>query len=103
MPSTLVTAATSPRAHRIKNNLDTDNVLLGDYLDMPDFMVQSGKMIRLPNPSSASYAHQMLTLCLDSDINVVYPLNKDEALLLNEAILLFDEYGIEIKFTDEIQ
>ncbi|RVU02942.1 hypothetical protein EOD41_03120 [Mucilaginibacter limnophilus] len=102
MPYTLITAATSPGAYRISNNLGSENLLLGDYHDIPGFMVSSGKMIQLPNPASPSYAHQMLTLCLDKSIDTIYPLNKEEALLLNEATQLFNEYGINIIYTDEV-
>lgn len=92
----LVTSANSVAAHQLKNKLNTDNTILGDYLELPDFMVQSGKMIRLPDPKLPSYSHQMLTLCLDNGIDKIYPLRKEEAELLQEAKQLFKEYDINI-------
>ena len=92
----LITSANSAEAHQLKNKLEADDVIFGDYLDLPDFMVTSGKMIRLPNPSSASYSHLMLTLSLDNSINRIYPLREEEAVLLQEAIQLFKEYNIDI-------
>ena len=89
---TLITSANAAAAHQLKNKLNIDTVILGDYLALPDFMVKAGKMIRLPDPQSGSYAHQMLTLCLDNDIGAVYPLRAAETALLKESEKLFNEY-----------
>ena len=70
--------------------------MLGDYLELPGFMLKSANMIRLPNPASASYTHEMLTLCLDKKINTIYALREEEAALLNQAGPLFEEYGIKV-------
>jgi len=91
---TLITAATSADAQRLKNKLNTPDILLGDYLELPEFMLKSANMIRLPNPASASYTHEMLTLCLDKQIDTVYALRNEEKMLLGEAEQLFSEYGI---------
>jgi len=92
----LITAATSAQAHHLKNKFVDDNVLLGDHLELPAFMVSSGDMVRLPNPKSTAYAHEMLTLCLDKDIDAVYLLRDAEATLLLEAEQLFKEYNITL-------
>jgi hypothetical protein len=70
---------------------------------MPDFMLKPGKMIRLPNPASASYAHEMLTLCLDLNVDTVYPVNSEEKVLLAESEQLFNEFNITIISPNEIQ
>jgi hypothetical protein len=88
----LITAATSAEAHRLKNQLAGDTVILGDYQEMPAFM----QIVKLPNPASLSYAHEMLTLCLDKEIGMVYALGKEELNNLLEAEQLFTEFGIEI-------
>ena len=92
----LITAATAAAAHRLKNQLNQGNIVLGDYADLPEFMFQSQNMIKLPNPKSAAYAHEMLTLCLDKEISKVYALGDDELGGLMPAEQLFSEYGIEI-------
>jgi hypothetical protein len=97
----LITAANSAHAHRLKNKLNNDAVILGDYNDLPAFMLAAGKMIRLPNPTSAAYTHEMLTLCLDNAITKIYVIGKDEAGLLLEAQQLFTEYGIELLITSD--
>jgi hypothetical protein len=94
--STLITAANSAEAQRLRNKLNSGDILLGDYLDLPEFMLKSANMIRLPNPASASYAHEMLTLCLDKKINAIYALRHQEATQLNQAGQLFEEYGIKV-------
>ncbi|MFI5158928.1 MAG: hypothetical protein ACHQF4_08675 [Sphingobacteriales bacterium] len=94
--SILITSANSAAAYQLKNKLNIGEVILGDYEELPALMVKSGKMILLPSPESASYNHQMLTLCLDKGIETVYPLREEEAILLKEAEQLFKEYGIII-------
>jgi hypothetical protein len=92
----LITAANSAEAHKLKSALNTENIILGDYHELPAFMLNSGKMITLPNPKSIAYPSEMLTLCLDKQIDTIYPVRHDERVLLNQAELLFSEYGIRI-------
>ncbi len=92
----LITAANSAGAYRIKSQLNADNIILGDYLALPAFMLNNANMIHLPDPASIAYAHEMLTLCLDKGINTVYALREKELTNLLEAEQLFNEYGIEI-------
>ena len=92
----LITGASSVVAHRLKSKLTNDEVLLGDYVELPAFMIEGGSMVKLPNPNSESYPHQMLTLCLDNDVARVYAMGNDEYNFLNNAAQLFSEYGIEI-------
>jgi hypothetical protein len=94
---TLITAANSSEAYSLKNKLGGRNILLGDYLELPDVFLQSGKMIKIPDPGSLSYTHQMLALCLDKDINTIYALRDQEKQMLINAEQLFIEFGITIK------
>ncbi len=91
---TLITSATSAQAQKLKNSLQQSNVILGDYRELPAFMLKSAGLLKLPNPASVSYAHEMLTLCLDKQIDTIYALNNEEQKLLKEAELLFGEFGI---------
>ena len=100
--SILITAATSAQAHRLKSELKDEQVLLGDHFEMPQFMLASGMMIRLPNPASFSYTHEMLALCLDKQINIIYILRENEIKLLTEAEQLFKEYGISLIKNNEV-
>jgi hypothetical protein len=102
----LITAAASLQAHQLKSKLITPsekkniaslrNVILGDHLELPAFMLSSGKMLRLPQPASVAYSHEMLTLCLDNSIQTVYVFREKEVKLLIEAEQLFKEFDINI-------
>jgi hypothetical protein len=93
---TLITAATTSQAHKLKNQLNQENIILGDYNELPAIMLVNSKLLQLPNPSSVSYAHEMLTLCLDKQIEKVYALKDEEYAILSIARQLFNEYGIEL-------
>ena len=92
----LITAANSASAYKLKNQLSNDNVIMGDHLDLPDFMLKPGKLIRLPDPNSVSYTHEMLTLCLDLGVGAIYLFREPEIELLLKAETLFNEYNIKI-------
>ena len=92
---TLITGAATSMAYKIKNGLNNENIILGDYAELPSTML-SKMMIQLPSPSSSSYAHEMLALCLDKEIDHIYPLKKEEQAQLAIAAQLFKEYGISI-------
>jgi hypothetical protein len=94
----LITSANSSHAYRLKNRLnDDDSIILGDYNELPAFMLAQGKMIKLPNPLSISYTHEMLALCLDNSIDIIYVFDNKEAALLMESKQLFTEYNIDIQ------
>lgn len=92
----LITAANSAEAHRLRNKLGLENIILGDYLDLPAFMIIAASIVILPNPSSTSYTHEMLSLCLDKHIHTIYALREQERIALNTASQLFKEYDIVI-------
>ncbi len=95
---TLITAAATARAHHLKKLLNNDHIILGDFTDLPEIMLRSNSLIKLPSPRSAAYAHEMLTLCLDRQIEKVYVLQQNEIVALSAAELLFNEYGIELVY-----
>ncbi|MES2063864.1 MAG: hypothetical protein V4456_18220 [Bacteroidota bacterium] len=88
----LITSATSAQAHKLKNSLVNDEVVLGDFTELPAFM----GILKLPNPASDTYAHEMLTLALDNNIDAIYLLNTQEAAVLLLSELLFKEYNITL-------
>lgn len=94
----LITSALTARAYRLKNQLITRDVIMGDYNEIPALMLQPAKIVQLPNPGESSYPHQMLALCLDNEVTEVYPLNPKENDALKPVVQLFAEYGIEIQF-----
>lgn len=90
----------SAKAHSLRTNLNSAEIILGDYHELPQFML-SDKLIKLPDPGLPSYAHQMLTLCLDNAVATIYVLDSKEAVQLAETQQLFAEYDIQIN-TNEI-
>jgi hypothetical protein len=98
----LITSAASAQAYQLKGKLANPGTILGDYAELPATMLKAGNMLQLPNPNDASYAHKMLTLSLDNGIETIYALQPQEYNLLNEASLLFNEYGISILQGHEI-
>lgn len=57
----------------------------------------------IPSADSSSYAHELLSFCLNKDIQQVIPLRKKEVEALAEAKVLFAEYGIELLIPDLLQ
>jgi hypothetical protein len=90
----LITSATLAIAHKLKNKLNSEAVLLGDYADLPAFMLKN--IIKLPNPTTDTYTHEMLKICLDNDIEALYPLTNAEMDVLLISEQLFKEYNINI-------
>ena len=91
----MITAASTAQAQKLKGQLVSVNIILGDYLQLPEFMLSTA-LIKLPNPASFSYTHEMLALCLDKQIDTIYTLRDEELSLLKESKLLFEEYGITV-------
>ncbi len=97
----LITAANSAQAYKLKNKLKGENIIMGDHMDLPDFMLKPGELIRLPSPASSSYTHEMLALCLDLGVEVAYVFRAEEIALLKQSEVLFNEYNITILAGDD--
>ncbi|WP_256009472.1 hypothetical protein [Desertivirga xinjiangensis] len=93
----LITGASGAQAYKLEKEIsETHNIIFADSVDLPAVMLKSRKFIKIPEVSSASFSHQLLTTCLDLDIRRVFPLRKLEIRALAEARQLFDEYGIRV-------
>ncbi|MGY3212562.1 hypothetical protein [Mucilaginibacter sp. HD30] len=99
MAAILITGALSAKAHRLKSEYSANAVaiIMGDFNDVPELMLKSRAIIKLPHPDAPAYPHQILTFCLDNNINTVFVLNAHEIKALEPALQLFFEYGIEIQ------
>jgi hypothetical protein len=92
--SILITGAANSAAYRLARLLDYEDVFFADVVEVPSI---PGRKIRcIPDPSSTSYAHKILTFCLDNGIYTIYPLHLNEVLELSKARQLFLEYGISV-------
>lgn len=102
MSTILITAGADAAAYRIKRLLGQgDEVYLGDHIPLPQGGGASVKLIAIPKGDGASFAHQMLSICLDLNISQVYPLRRNELEPLAEAQLLFAEFGITVVVPDK--
>lgn len=101
MSCVLITAANTAAAYRLKNSLPGSDVLLGDYMEVPEIMLSSGKILRLPKPSSETYIHDLLALGLDKQLSAVYLLRKEEQDAAANAKQLFDEFEIQLIFAED--
>ncbi len=92
----LITAASHAEAYRLERLIQPPDVVFADYHKLPGFSFSSRRFIRIPQGNANTYAHEVLTVCLDLGIDKIYPLYSDEIWPLAQAQQLFDEYGIEL-------
>jgi hypothetical protein len=98
----LITAAATAQAYQLQRLLNThDSIFLADCEELPQVALRGKKFIKIPSGNSPSFAHLLLTVCLDNCIEKVYPLRSAEVLALAEARQLFDEYGIKLMVPDK--
>lgn len=98
----LITAASFAQAYQLQRSLNTNDVVFfADSVDLPQVMLKDKKFVKIPSGESSSFSHLLLTICLDLQIEKVYPLRKTEILALAEARQLFDEYGIKLMVPDK--
>lgn len=91
MKKILITAANSPKAYQLAHILPKEDIIFAD---------SAFQSFIIPDENRSSYAHELLSLCLDHQIEGVFPLKSKEVKSLAEAKVLFKEYGIEIFIPD---
>ena len=92
----LITGAATAQAYQLQRHLDnTTAIVLADSAELPQ-LPGSVQFQKIPAATSPSFAHLLLTICLDLDIQTIYPLRKNEIRALAESRQLFDEYGITV-------
>ena len=90
MSRVLVTGAATAAAFSVKSKAANLDLILGDYEPLPSI----ANLLMLPSPSSASYVHQLLNICLSHGIGTLYPIRRAELEALSNSVSLFAEYGI---------
>ena len=100
MNTILLTGAADAQAYRLKQYISADFIVFADQQELPQMPSASKKSIKIPDGSSTTFAHEILSRCLDLQISNVYPLRENEVLALSEAALLFEEYGIKLIIPD---
>lgn len=92
--SGLITAASDSAAFRLARLFSEKVLFFGSIEEIPN--IGDTKFIKIPSAKSSSFSHELLKICLDNEINEVYPLVLDEIIELSSSRILFEEYNIKI-------
>jgi hypothetical protein len=90
----LITAASNANAYQLAYHLPHHEILFADT---------EGQKIIIPEGNKSSFAHELLSLCLDLGVDLIFPLKASEQKALTEAKVLFEEYGISLALPNLIQ
>ncbi len=92
----LITGANDAKAYMLMHLMGIDRDLL-----LADSTRQKNTIPKATGTSS--YAHELLTFCLNKGIDEVVPLKEQEIVALAEAKVLFTEYDINLLIPDLLQ
>lgn len=86
---TLFTTSKNIPVHQLLKFFNNDEIVFGDtFFD------------KFPSEKSISFAHELLSFCLDQNIQKVYAVRDGELLPLMESKILYAEFGIGIELPD---
>ncbi len=93
MKRILITYGTDALAQRIGKMLAGQfEVLYASSQPFPDVLLKQ-QYRKLPTAANPTFVHEVLKLALDESIDYILPLGKEELPALQEARILFEEYG----------
>jgi len=100
MQKLLITFGTRPLAQRLSKMLNnTFQIQFATAEEVPSFLAANYN--KIPTGINPTYAHELLKLCLDKEIDFILPLGLSEIQTLAEAQVLFEEYGVEVLSPDK--
>jgi hypothetical protein len=92
----LISCGLTPFAQRIARQYPQWDFLFGSIEELPlPFQNHVGYQA-LPSPSHPAYVHEILKICLDRQVHAFLPLGVSEVHKLQEARVLFEEYGMAL-------
>lgn len=95
MRRVLLTSATHSLGLRVVNLLTNKfDVVAATSDELPSFI--QDKYLKIPKGVNPTFAHEMLKLALDNNIDYILPLQLAEIESLSESLVLFEEYGIRV-------
>lgn len=100
MPHILITYGTRPLAQRLQRFVQQHLVSFASCEEIPS--VFASKYHSIPHPANPVFAHELLKLSLDLNIDYILPLHPNELTTLKDTQVLFDEYGIQILVPEDI-
>ena len=106
MKKILITYGTRPLAQRISKLIcDKFEISFASSEEVPSFL--QSQYSKIPTAVNPTFAHELLKLGLDKQIDYILPLGVFEITNLADSKILFEEYGIIVlspdkEFLDEI-
>ena len=97
---TLITGGKSAQALKLLKAFTGDQVVLGDYGDMPAFISSQYQMMDLGPRNDDTIAHNLLNACLDQEAGRLLPIYRFELEAIVKSAVLFEEFNIHILLPD---
>lgn len=97
---TLITGGKSAQALKILKAFTNDQILLGDYGDMPSFASAQYQFVSLGEKNEETIAHTLLNACLDQEADRLLPLYQFELEAVMRSSILFEEFNIHVLLPD---
>ncbi|EDM36146.1 hypothetical protein PBAL39_19724 [Pedobacter sp. BAL39] len=92
----LITGGKSAAAFKLIKAFSQDQVILGDYGDVPSFASAAYTMISFGERNDDITAHQLLNVCLDRQVELLIPIHYFEVAAVSRSMVLFEEFGIRV-------
>lgn len=99
----LITGGKTATALKLIKAFSNAEILLGDYGDMPKISTSSYAFAALGQWNADVLAHNLLTKCLDNDVDMLLPLYEAEIMALSKSIVLFNEFGLKVLLPENPQ
>lgn len=97
---TLITGGKSAQALKLLKAFSGDQVILGDYGDMPSFVSVQYQLMDLGPRNDDTIAHNLLNACLDQEADRLLPIYSFELEAVIKSSVLFEEFNIHILLPD---
>lgn len=94
MNNTLITGAEHHQMHFLERWLPHESFIWGTRQYLSHLKDES--QVLIPQVTHPNFVHAVLNICLDKGISQIYPTAKAEQVLLNEALILFSEFDIQV-------
>lgn len=99
----LITGGKTVLALKLIKAFDGEEILLGDYGEMPSIATNSYSFVELGQWNADILAHNLLTKCLDKGVDILLPLYEAEIIALTKSLVLFEEFGLKVLLPENPQ
>ncbi len=100
----LITGGMSSKALKLLVKFTGDTIVLAEYGEVPAFPSAKYQFISLGVRNDDIIAHNLLSHCLDEEVEAVLPLHAFEIAEVAKSALLFEEFNIQVLMpeTDQV-